>query len=135
MTQGIDSSRPTCKDIRRFERYNGKDTNYVDASFLLVFCTCPDQATAKHIAGERVDQRLAACVNIVPGITSIYRWQGKRESSQEYLLLVKTSQDAYEALEQALTGLHPYELPELIAVPIERGLSAYLGWISQQTAP
>ncbi len=98
----------------------------------LVLCTCPNQATAQAIAEQLVDQRLAACVSILPGITSIYQWQGKRETAQEHLLLIKTTHEAYNTLEQTLTSLHPYELPEIIAVPIERGLSRYLDWLSQQ---
>lgn len=100
----------------------------------LVFCTCPDQATAQNIAEQLVDKRLAACVNILPGITSIYQWQGKRETAQEHLLLIKTSNEVYETLEQTLTELHPYELPEIIAVTLERGSAAYLDWMSQQVA-
>lgn len=98
----------------------------------LVLCTCPDQATAHNIAEHLIDRQLAACVNILPGITSVYQWQGKRESSQEHLLLIKTTAAAYDIVEQALTDLHPYELPEIIAVPIAHGSDAYLDWISQQ---
>ena len=103
-------------------------------SHQLVLCTCPDQTTAQNIAEQLVDKQLAACVNILPGIISIYQWQGKRETTQEYLLLIKTTNEAYEVLEQTLANLHPYELPEIIAVSIERGSSAYLDWISQQTS-
>ena len=101
----------------------------------LVLCTCPDQATAQNIAEHLIDRQLAACVNILPGITSIYQWQGKRESSQEHMLLIKTTNAAYDILEQTLSDLHPYELPEIIAVPIARGSDAYLDWINQQVAP
>jgi len=101
---------------------------------LLVLCTCPDQATAQNIAGQLVDRALAACVNILPGLTSVYQWQGKRETTQEHLLLIKTADTVYPALEQAITELHPYELPEVIAVPIAQGLNGYLQWIEQQTA-
>lgn len=100
---------------------------------LLILCTCPDQATAQNIASQLVDQALAACVNILPGLTSVYQWQGKREMTQEHLLLIKTTDAAYPALEQAITELHPYELPEIIAVPITQGLNGYLQWIEQQT--
>ncbi len=103
-------------------------------SHLLILCTCPDQATAQNIADQLVDQALAACVNILPGLTSVYQWQGKREIAQEHLLLIKTTDTAYPALEQAITELHPYELPEVIAVPIAQGLNGYLQWIEQQTA-
>ncbi len=101
---------------------------------LLILCTCPDQATAQNIANQLVDQALAACVNILPGLISIYQWQGNRETAQEHLLLIKTTDTVYPALEQAITELHPYELPEVIAVPIARGLNGYLQWIEQQTA-
>jgi periplasmic divalent cation tolerance protein len=100
---------------------------------LLILCTCPDQATAQTIANQLVDQALAACVNILPGLTSIYQWRGKRETAQEHLLLIKTTDEAYKTLEQAITELHPYELPEVIAVPITQGLNGYLQWIELQT--
>ena len=102
--------------------------------YQLVLCTCPDQVTAQNIAEQLVDKQLAACVNILPGITSIYQWQGKRETAQEHLLLIKTTNEVYDVLEQALTDLHPYELPEIIAVSVERGSAAYLDWMSQQIA-
>jgi len=100
---------------------------------LLMLCTCPDQATAQDIANQLVDQALAACVNILPGLISVYQWQGKRETTREHLLLIKTTNAAYPALEQTVTELHPYELPEVIAVPITQGLKGYLQWIKQQT--
>ncbi len=100
---------------------------------LLVFCTCPDHDTALRIAKALVDQQLAACVNVVPGLTSVYRWQGQRETAQEVLLLIKTRQAVYPELEAALLALHPYELPEIIAVPIAAGLPAYLSWIETST--
>lgn len=98
----------------------------------LVLCTCPDQATAQYIADQLVDKQLAACVNILPGVTSVYHWQGKRETTEEHILLIKTTNEVYDVLEHTLINLHPYELPEVIAVPIERGSAAYLDWISQQ---
>ena len=102
-------------------------------SHQLVLCACPDQSTAQNIAEQLVDKRLAACINILPGVTSIYQWQGKRETAQEHLLLIKTTDEVYETLEQAITELHPYELPEVVAVSITRGLEPYLNWISEQT--
>ncbi|MEE8379474.1 MAG: divalent-cation tolerance protein CutA [Gammaproteobacteria bacterium] len=98
--------------------------------YQLVLCTCPDQDSAQTIAEYLVDQGLAACVNILPGIQSIYTWQGKRESSQELLLVIKTTKNVYDALEKAIIGVHPYELPEIIAVNIEKGNAGYLSWIS-----
>lgn len=96
----------------------------------LVLTTCPDAATAQLIANTVVEQGHAACVNIVQGVQSIYMWKGVRESAQEQLLLIKTTEFAYPALQQAIRALHPYELPEIIAVPLAAGLSGYLDWIS-----
>ena len=98
---------------------------------LLIYCTCPDQDSAQSIADTLVDKGLAACVNILPGVHSVYRWQGKRENAREYLLTIKTLHSAYEALQQAIIDLHPYELPEIIAVPITHGLAGYLAWIDE----
>lgn len=100
---------------------------------LLVYCTCPDHDTALRIAQALVERQLAACVNLVPDLTSVYRWQGQTETVREVLLLIKTRQSVYPALEAALLTLHPYELPEIIAVPIETGLPAYLSWIETAT--
>lgn len=96
----------------------------------IIFCTCPDQKSAEEIAGHLITLKLAACVNIVPGISSVYEWQGKIETSQEYLLLIKSHTDKYEAIEDSIKSRHPYELPEIIAVSIERGLPEYLQWIN-----
>lgn len=103
-------------------------------SYIMVFCTCPDHATSVNLANTLVDEGLAACINIVPGLTSIYRWQGKRETGTEELLLIKTREDCYSALQERIVSLHPYELPEVIAVPIESGLPAYLRWIGESCA-
>ncbi len=96
---------------------------------LIIFCTCPDKDTAEKIARLLVANNKVACVNILPGITSIYTWKGQVESAEEYLLLIKAHKDHYQAIETALRDHHPYELPEIIAVPIERGLPEYLQWI------
>lgn len=101
----------------------------MNANRIVVLCTCPDRETALKLAETLVDRELAACVNIVPGLTSVYRWKGQRETAEESLLLIKTRLAAYPELEKAIRALHPYELPEIIAVPIERGLSEYLAWI------
>lgn len=105
----------------------------MSTNVLLVFCTCPDQDTARRVAEQLVDRRLAACINLLPGVTSVYTWQGRRESAQEVQLLIKTGADRYPALERALQELHPYELAEIIAVPVEQGLTAYLDWVAQCT--
>ena len=102
-------------------------------SLRLILCTVPDKETALAIARRLVDESLAACVNITSPVTSVYRWQGKLESSDEQLLLIKTTQASYPRLEKRLRALHPYELPEIIAVPVEQGLNEYLEWVEQCT--
>lgn len=100
---------------------------------LLVLCTCPDQETAERISDALVVERLAACVNRVPGLTSVYLWQGKVERDSETLLLIKTSDSRFDALSARLRELHPYDLPEIIAVPAVRGLPEYLQWVCSCT--
>ena len=95
----------------------------------IVFCTCPDQQTAQALANRLITERLAACVNIFPGVTSIYPWQGEVETAQEYLLLIKTRQEYFNSLAVLIKSLHPYQLPEIVAVNIERGTTEYLQWI------
>jgi periplasmic divalent cation tolerance protein len=97
--------------------------------YQLILCTCPDAEFADKLAGALISQKLAACVNILPGVRSVYEWQGKVEIAQEHLLLIKSHQDRYAAIEAALKDLHPYQLPEIIAVAIERGSLDYLKWI------
>ena len=99
----------------------------------LVFCTCPDSDTAARIAEALVEARLAACVNQVPGLRSVYRWQGRVERADEVLLVIKTTADRLQTVQQRIVALHPYELPEVIAVEVAGGLSAYLDWIAEQT--
>jgi len=103
-------------------------------SVQLVFCTCPDAATAERIAGALVERRLAACVNLLPGLTSIYRWQDAVERANEMLLLIKTTAECYAALESAIVELHPYELPEVLAVEARAGLPGYLAWVGDATS-
>jgi periplasmic divalent cation tolerance protein len=100
---------------------------------LLVITNLPDRAAAGKLAEALIDGRLAACVNILSPCRSVYRWQGKVQHDEEFPLLVKTTRERYAALEQAIRAAHPYELPEIIAVPVERGLPAYLDWVAQQT--
>jgi periplasmic divalent cation tolerance protein len=97
----------------------------------LALCTAPDPATGERIAEALLGEGLAACVNIVPGLTSIYRWQGEVQRDAEVLLLIKTTAAAYPQLETRLLALHPYELPEILAVPIDNGLNGYLDWIEK----
>jgi len=101
----------------------------------VVLNTCPDANSAEKIARALIERKLAACVNILPGLRSVYTWKGVYKSAEEQLLIIKTTTAAYSALEQAILELHPYELPEIITVPLVAGLPAYLAWIKQTTAP
>ena len=96
---------------------------------LIVYCTCPDQTTAKQISETVVTRQLAACVNSIPGLQSTYVWQGAVQTDQEWLLMIKTSSARYPALETAFRSTHPYELPEIIAVEAALGLPDYLQWV------
>lgn len=99
----------------------------------LVFCTCPDEATALRIAEDLVRERLAACVNLTPDITSIYLWEGRMQRDREVLALIKTRGERVAALTERLRQLHPYAVPEIIAVPITEGLPDYLSWVTTCT--
>ncbi|KRG44313.1 hypothetical protein ARC78_05860 [Stenotrophomonas pictorum JCM 9942] len=99
----------------------------------LVFCTCPDTVTAQSLARHLVEQRLAACVNLLPPMQSVYRWQGQIEQAQEVQLLIKTCAERLDALSAAIVQQHPYELPEILVVSPDAGLPAYLDWIRAQT--
>ena len=100
---------------------------------LVVFTTLPDAGQAETLAQALVEQNLAACVNILPPVTSVYRWQGELQQDREQLLLIKTRAARYDALMTAIKAQHPYELPEIIALPITAGLPAYLNWIDDTT--
>lgn len=102
---------------------------------LLAYSTCPDAASADLIARTLVSERLAACVNRLPGVQSTYRWHGHVEQADEVLLLIKTTADRLDQMTARLRSLHPYELPELVAVEVRAGLPAYLDWVSAETAP
>jgi periplasmic divalent cation tolerance protein len=101
---------------------------------LLCLSTCPDAETAARIARVLVEEQLAACVNRVPGTASTYRWQGKIHEDAEVLLLIKTTRARFDTLRTRLAELHPYEVPELIALDIADGLPAYLDWLARETA-
>ncbi len=103
-----------------------------DPAAQLVLSTCPDRDTAERLARMLVGRRLAACVNIVPGLISVYRWQGAVQRDDEHLLLIKTNSERYSALETALRTEHPYELPEIVAVTITNGSTDYLRWITTE---
>lgn len=100
-----------------------------ETSPLLIFCTCRSQTEAERLAHHLIAARLAACVNILPGLTSIYRWREQVETAAEHLLLIKSDDAAYPALEAAIKSLHDYEVPEIVAIDIARGLPAYLNWM------
>ena len=100
---------------------------------LLVLTTCPGTITAKQIAQDLVANDVAACVNIIPGLNSYFKWSHKVESDVELLLLIKTTSKHFPAVQKRIKSLHPYELPEIIAVSIEDGLEEYLRWIEDST--
>jgi len=93
------------------------------------------QVDAERLANALVERRLAACVQIVGPIQSTYRWQGQIETAEEWLCLIKTRRELWEEVQRAIIELHPYETPEIIAVPIAVGSKAYLGWVAEETRP
>lgn len=99
---------------------------------LIAFCTCATKDEADRLATTLVNERLAACVNILPAVTSVYRWQGAVERADEILLLIKTTQAQFSALRERIQANHSYETPEIIAVKITEGSEPYLAWISEQ---
>ena len=103
----------------------------------VIFCTVPDAASGERIARHLVEYRLAACVNLIPGVTSVYRWKGRVETGSEALLKIKAKAGNYQKIETAIRSQHPYELPEIIAVPVSDGLAEYLDWVRnpQDEAP
>jgi periplasmic divalent cation tolerance protein len=101
---------------------------------LVVLVTAPSQEKAVEIARAVVEARLAACGNVVPGLRSIYRWEGRVHDDTEALLVLKTTRARFEALRDRVLALHPYEVPEVLALPVEAGSAAYLQWIAAETA-
>lgn len=104
-------------------------------SVLLVFTSLPDRASAETLADALLEQRVAACVNILAPCSSVYRWKDSVQHDIEHPLLIKTTAERYPALEAAIRAGHPYELPEIIAVPVEHGLPGYLDWVAHETRP
>jgi len=100
---------------------------------LLVLTNLPDRAAAEKLADTLIQKRVAACVNILAPCRSVYRWNGAVQHDEEHPVLIKTTRESYAALEAAIREAHPYELPEIVAVPIERGLPAYLDWVVAET--
>jgi periplasmic divalent cation tolerance protein len=106
----------------------------MDSPVYVCFVTVDDPAAADKISRTLVSERLAACVNIVPNVTSHYSWKGALETASEQLLVVKTTEQRLEALKARLTEIHPYQVPELIGWPVAAGLPGYLGWVRESTA-
>ncbi len=98
---------------------------------LLVLCTCPDNTVAQTLAKTLVEKRLAACVNISSAIQSVYYWQGDVHQDNEVLMMIKSTLQAWEKLEQTLLELHPYDVPEIIALPVMAGSKDYLNWVGE----
>lgn len=103
------------------------------SEYRIVFCTIDSLTNAKNLAHNLVEDKLAACVNIISGVTSVYEWQGEVSEDSEYLLIIKTKLDLYEKLEQKIKELHPYEVPEIICLKIEEASQSYLDWIDKNT--
>ncbi len=100
---------------------------------IVILCTAPDEATAQKLARGLVEARLAACVNTIPGVKSFYRWQGKLEADSEIQLLIKTRQGRFDELAAWIKANHPYDLPEIVAIPAEHVSEEYLAWALEQT--
>ena len=101
---------------------------------LLVMTTLPDRASAEGLAADLVGARLAACATLLPGCRSIYRWQGAVETAEETIVLIKTAAASYPALEAAIRAAHPYDVPEIVALPVAQGLPAYLAWVAAESS-
>ena len=101
---------------------------------LVVLVTAPDPEKAAEIARTLVEERLAACGSVVPGLRSIYRWEGRVQDDREALLLLKTTRARFEALRARVLALHPYQVPEVLALPVEAGSAPYLAWIAEATS-
>jgi periplasmic divalent cation tolerance protein len=104
-------------------------------SVIFVLTNLPDSDAAFNLARELVDLRLAACVNVLPPVTSFYRWEGRLEEATERPVLAKSTAERYPALEAAIRERHPYAVPEIVAWPVERGLPAYLRWVEDESRP
>lgn len=101
----------------------------METNYLMIFCTVPDTKSAESIASALVSEQLAACCNIIQNVRSVYSWKNEICDDTELLLVIKTTVDAYDNLEAKITELHPYEVPEILAIPIYRGSKDYLNWV------
>jgi periplasmic divalent cation tolerance protein len=108
--------------------------DWTDPGVRVLLATAPDAAVAERIARALVEESLVACANLVPGVRSIYRWQGRVEEGSEVMLILKTQADRIPVLADRLRALHPYEVPELLVLPVESGLAPYLDWVRAETA-
>jgi periplasmic divalent cation tolerance protein len=106
----------------------------VKSEVWVVLCTFPNEAEARQIGALLVEKQVAACVNVIPGLCSIYRWQGEVHDDPEVLAVIKTTAEGYPALQAALVEAHSYETPEVLAVPVAAGAEAYLRWVAQAVA-
>jgi len=101
---------------------------------VVILCTVPDEATAEKLATGLVEERLAACVNAIPGVRSFYRWRGKIEADTEIQLVIKTRSERFDELAAWISANHPYDVPEIVAIPANRVSKAYLAWAVEQTS-
>lgn len=107
----------------------------MSAPLQIVICNCPDHASAQRIAAELLQLRQAACVNLLPAITSMYHWQGQLETTTETMLLIKAPPLLFAAICQTICRLHPYSGPEIIAIPVSQGFLPYLNWVNEECSP
>jgi periplasmic divalent cation tolerance protein len=105
----------------------------IQKEILVLLSTCPDAATAERIARDLVADSLAACVNVVPGVRSIYRWNGAVQADEEALMILKTTVERLPAVRERLLALHPYDLPEIVALSVADGHHPYLQWVADST--
>ena len=101
----------------------------------VVLTTAPDAATAERLAGQLLEERLIACANIVPGVRSVYRWEGETRHDDEVVILLKTTGASVSSLTERIEALHPYDVPEVLALPVAAGLDSYLGWVAEEVVP
>lgn len=104
-----------------------------EPSYIVVLTTVSNRDQARALIRQLVDRRMVACGTMVDGVTSIYRWKGAVEEATETQVLLKTRRDRWEDLQAAVRDLHPYDVPELLALPVESGLASYLGWVAEET--
>ncbi len=105
----------------------------METKYITILVTTPDNTTAERIAYQLLEKKLAACINIVPNLTSIYKWMGKIETSQETLMIIKTKTELFEEIKKEIRRIHPYQVPEIISIPIQDGNKEYLKWIEEET--